>query len=200
MKIVDLVRHPLVKTTGIVLILYFALFSNKENPNSLGNRLSKDRIKQNLGEVQEKSKFIVTNVKKAQQMAKDKELEQQEESQKISPIIIEDLNPGAGVKVASCGDQVNIIYGLYSKNGKQLEFINPKKLVIGSNELPTLERNIVGMKQYGIRNIITTTTFSASNTSDTRLAGFIKSYGTIRYQVTLLSFQKAPKQTTISCE
>ncbi len=200
MKIVELVRHPLVKTTGIVLILYFALFSNKENPNSLGNRLSKDRIKQNLGEVQERSKFIVTNVKKAQQLAKEKELEQQEEATRIGPIIIEDFKPGAGEKVAACGDHVTIIYGLYSKNGKLLEFVNPKTLVIGNNEIPTLEKNIVGMKQYGIRNISTTATFTASHTNDQTLAGFIKSYGTIRYQVTLLSFQKSPKKTTISCE
>lgn len=199
MKIVNFVRHPLVKTTGIVLILYFALFSNKQNPNSLGNRLSTERIKQNLGEVQEKSKFIVTNVKKAQQIAKEQELQQQEEAQNISPITIANLNPGAGDKMASCGDQVSIIYGLYSKNGKKLEFVNPKQLVIGSNELPTLEKNIIGMKQYGIRDISTTTRFIASHVNDHKLAGFIKSYGLVRYQVTLLALQKTSK-TTISCE
>ena len=199
MKIVELLRHPLVKTVGIVLILYFALFSNKHNPNSLGNRLSADRVKQNLVEVQEKSQFIVTNVKKAQQLAKEKELQQEKELKIVNPIVIEDLRSGTGEKMVSCGDQVNITYGLYSKNGKQLEFLNPKILIIGSNELPTLEKNIIGMKQYGIRNISTTPSFNPTNKNDQKLAGFLKDYGTVRYQVTLLSFQKAPK-VTVSCE
>lgn len=199
MKIVDLLRHPLIKTIGIALILYFALFSNKQNPNSLGNRLSTDRVKHNLEEVREKSEFIVTNVKKAQQLAREKELQQQEEEKILDPIIIEDLGKGAGDKMVSCGDQVDISYGLYSKNGKQLEFVNPKKLVIGSNEFPTLEKNIIGMKRYGIRNISTTSKFSANHKNDQKLTEFIQNYGGIRYQVTLLSFQKAPK-ITVSCE
>lgn len=199
MKIIELVRHPLVKTTGIVLILYFALFSNKENPNSLGNRLSKDRIRENLGEVQERSKFIVTNVKKARLLAKEKEVLQQDEPKIADPIIIEDLNQGAEGRMVSCGDQVSITYGLYSKNGKQLEFTNPKTLVIGSNELPTLEKNIIGLKQYGVRNISTTANFSATNANDHKLAAFIKDYGSVRYQVTLLSFHESPKKI-FSCE
>ncbi len=69
MKIFNLGNHPLVKVVGISAILYFALFANKENPESLGNRLSSEKIKKNVSEVKEKSHFIITNLEMAHRAA-----------------------------------------------------------------------------------------------------------------------------------
>lgn len=60
-----LLQNPLIKFIGVALIIYFALFSNKNNPASLGNRASFTRVKQSFGELQDKGKFIAGNVKAA---------------------------------------------------------------------------------------------------------------------------------------
>lgn len=80
MKISELLKNPIIKSIGIIVILYFALFANKENPHSLGNRLSSENIKKNLDIATKQTKFIASNVKTARQLAKEKELEQQKES------------------------------------------------------------------------------------------------------------------------
>lgn len=72
MKIINLTKNRFIKIIGIFLVLYFALFYNKENPNSLGNRWSMENLKNNFGEMNEKSRFIITNVGMARQIEKEK--------------------------------------------------------------------------------------------------------------------------------
>lgn len=72
MKIINITKNPFIKISGIILIIYFALFYNKTNPNSLGNRFSPDNIKNNLREANEKTLFIMNHVNRAQQIDKKK--------------------------------------------------------------------------------------------------------------------------------
>lgn len=73
-----LTSNPIFRTVGIILILYFALFHNKQDPDSLGNRLSGERLKENLQEMSVKSVDILEGVRKAEEL-----------NQKSSPQIFE---------------------------------------------------------------------------------------------------------------
>jgi hypothetical protein len=197
MKIFELLRNPLIKTIGIVLVLYFALFANKEKPESLGNRLSSENIKKSLSEAQSQSKFIITNVKIAQEIAKEKERaeEQALAQQNISDITTNDLEIGAEEQVIACGDEVEIAYGIYTKDGKQLEFFNSQKFIVGEEKNLIIERNIIGMKRGGIREINIPYHY---RTEDKKLAELLKLNATdLKYQITLLSIVKGIDSTLI---
>lgn len=83
----QLLENKWVRIIGIGLVLYFALFANKDSHrNSLGNRLSVDRIKHNAVEVRDKSSKLIKdvievrrlqeeyNAKKGEDVSKDKNL------------------------------------------------------------------------------------------------------------------------------
>lgn len=185
MKILELLRNPIIKTIGIVTILYFALFADKKNPESLGNRLSPEKIKQHVNEVTEKSKFIITNVQMAKEAIKNQP-PQQISDEPVAQISIEDLEIGEGEELLSCGGEAEITYGIYTKDSKQLEFFKPEKIVIGSRKNYLIEKNIIGMKKSGIRAIKVPQKFQ---TGDRKLYELLKFNQTdLKYQITLLSF------------
>lgn len=195
MKIFELLRNPLIKTIGIVLVLYFALFANKEKPESLGNRLSSENIKKSFGEAQNQSKFIITNVKIAQEIAKEKAEEQKSAQQNISDITTNDLEIGAEEQAVACGDEIEIAYGIYTKDGKQLEFFNSQKFIVGEEKNSTIEKNIIGMKRGGIREINIPYHY---RTTDKKLVELLKFNATdLKYQITLLSIVKGIGSTLI---
>lgn len=188
MKVFELLRSPLVKIIGITVILYFALFSNKENPNSLGNRLSPAKVKEHLNEVQEKSRFIVSNVKMAQELNKEKAAQLQP-----TPITIDNPELGSGEDVVACGDEVGISQGVYTKDGQQLNFFNSKIFIIGSKDEDFIEKNITGMKKDGVRNINIP---YGSQPDDKKLQELLKFNATdLKYQITILSLKKKASPT-----
>jgi hypothetical protein len=67
-----LLQNPFLKFIGVVAVIYFALFANKKNPESLGNRVSISKVKEHIGEIEEKGRFIATNVKAAREYSKMK--------------------------------------------------------------------------------------------------------------------------------
>lgn len=193
MKILELLRNPLIKGIGIVLVLYFALFANTEHPKSLGNRLSSKNIKKDLAEVTDKSKFIVTNVKMAKDLAKNSNPQAAVPSPTTS---IEELKIGSGNLALSCGDDAEISYGVYTKSGQQLEFINAEKIIVGSNAKVFLEKNITGMKLGGIRYVNVS---NGSQIADEKIMQLLKlSNSDLKIQITLLSFAKSATPN-ISC-
>lgn len=125
----EILKNPLVKICAIMAILYFALFSNKENPESLRNRLSKDKIEKNLHEMSNKSKFIITNVGAAKKAATENAKKEKE----MENAIIE------------CGDEVVTNYSIYSDD-KNLYTEKNRKFIIGSKIDVVIEKNIIGMK------------------------------------------------------
>ncbi len=193
MKIFDLLRNPLIKSIGIILILYFALFANKEKPESLGNRLSPQQIKESVSDLKETSSFISEKIR----LGKEQKVQLETAEKSAAKITINDIELGTEEAPIACNDEVMAAYGLYTSQGKQLEFFNSQKLTIGSKKNLLLEKNIIGMKRGGIREISIPRYFQ---TDDKKLADLLNFHATdLKYRVTLLSFEK-PAISSFSCE
>lgn len=192
-----LLENPLIRVVGIMVVLYFALFSNKQNPQSLGNRLSSEKIKKHLSEVEEKGKFIATNVKAARSFNVGSEKPTDKIAEKT--ISVNDINVGISKKSAICGSEIKIFVSLNSDKAKNLMVKSEEKLLIGSRKNWLLEKNIIGMKKDGIREIKVPKGFV---TEDQQLAGFLKdSDSDLTYQIILreISESIAPK-SKIHCD
>ncbi len=185
----ELLKNPIIKGIGIVLILYFALFANTQHPKSLGNRLSSENIKKNLSEVKNKGEFIASNVKIAKDLSKI--------ATSNTKILSEDAKIGSGDFAVSCGDEAVISYEILTTDGKVLESFASEKVTVGSKNNIFLEKNIIGMKASGTRNInITNDTISQDKTISQRLNK--SDSGSLRIKITLLSFAKS-SATNLSC-
>ncbi len=68
MNITKLLKNPLIKITATIIILYFALFSNKSDPRSLANRLSSKKIKESISDASKQKDFIAKNLQKAKEL------------------------------------------------------------------------------------------------------------------------------------
>ncbi len=195
--IFKLLRNPIIKIIGISAILYYGLLANKEKPGSLGNRLSSEQIKKDFSEVREKTVFIAENVKLAREIAQEKKVEK--EAAATNPALqlsVKDLEEGVGENI-SCGDSAYINYGIYTKDGKQLEFKENQILIIGNKSNWLLEKNIIGMKQSGTRYINIP---QGSEVNDSKITEYLNSNKSdLKYQVTLLAFTKNPNPQ-LSCD
>ncbi len=213
-----LLQNPLIKFIGVIAILYFALFANKKNPDSLGNRISLENVKKNFSEVEEKGKFIAGNVKAAREYAKIKEgqdvrkgelgspaqqeLQQQEpqsEKQKVEEelkvdegIMLKNVVDGSGEVAVVCGSEVEIVRTVdYQVAG------TPEKLVIGSNKNGLVEKSIVGMKKGGLRSITIPQDFE---TQDKKLKKILEARKTpLVYRIVLVSVKSPKAKSGIVC-
>ncbi len=195
MNIFAIIKNPIFKIVGVSAVLYFALFANKYDPESLGNRLSSENIKKNLDEAQTKTKFIATNIRAAK--------EYQAEQKKIiaanmARLSIQDIEVGKSDIVAMCGDIAEITYGLYSANNEQIEIFNSVKFTIGEiNQNAIVQKNVSGMKQGGIRFIAIPQDFKSA---DIKLAEYLNFYKSdLRYQITLTKLER-PSKTEMVCD
>ena len=188
--IMELLRRPLVKIIGLMLVMYFGLFSNKQDPDSLGNRLSSQNIKENFSEIHEKSNFILFNIDRAKQMS-GKELGTGEDpSQSFSVITAQDYASGSGDEQLKCGDLAEISYDVrvFGSNSS-LEFVTKENLIIGSNSNSLLEQKIIGMKTGGVRIINIPRDFKSGNKKIAFLLKFNEA--ALQYTVSLLKFSAA---------
>ncbi len=76
-----LIHNPIFRICGIGVILYYGLFQNKYDVDSLGNRLAPEKIKANLSDMSNKGSYIVDNVRKAEELKKA-ELEKEAKANK----------------------------------------------------------------------------------------------------------------------
>jgi len=188
----EIFRNPLIKTIGLILVIYFALFHDKKNPDSLGNRLSSDRIVKNFREVQERSVFIMSNIEKARNSA-NASLSAGSAGEALlenfNALSIRDVEIGEGDSL-KCGDEAEISYDIrVVESINQLEFVSNERLVIGSNKNPLMERKIVGMKKGGTRIIKVPKDFKSSNQKLSLLLRFNEA--DLQYSVTLINFNEA---------
>jgi hypothetical protein len=65
-----LIKNPIFRICGIAAILYYGLFQNKYETDSLGNRLAPEKIKANISDMSTKGAYIVGNVRKAEEITK----------------------------------------------------------------------------------------------------------------------------------
>lgn len=195
MNIFELLRNPIIRIIGVIFIIYFALFHRKDSPESLANRYSPEQIKKDINEVKTQGRFIIHNFQQVKEISKEKEA-QKAVSANPSPFVIEDLDEGQGEIVTTCGNEVEISYGIYAQNGHQIDFITSEKIIIGSKQNSIIEENILGMKQGAIRSITIPYGFKAQ---DQKLAEYLKfNASDITYQVTILAILTTPN-TNISC-
>ena len=194
----ELLRNPIIKITGLVLVLYFALFYDKKNPDSLGNRLSSERIAKNFHEAQEKSTFIMSNIERAHNLrGATAATASSDPLQNFSTLTIQDVEIGKEGGALKCGDEAEISYDIrVAGSTNQLEFVPKEKLVIGSNVNPMIERKIVGMKKGGLRIIKIPKDFKSSNQ---KLAFLLKfNEAELQYAVTLINSGMA-NNSNVSC-
>lgn len=120
-----IVRNPLIKIVGITAILYFALFYDKSNPNSLGNRLNSENLKKNFKEVNEKSSFIAKNLSIANQ-AKTGQI-QLNAGKKEDDFSMEN-------NFASCGDEILASYVIYDPKTNLRKIFNSQKIILSDDD------------------------------------------------------------------
>ena len=195
MFIFKILRNPIIKILGIAFILYFALFHDKQEPESLGNRLAPERLKEEFGEAHQRGEFIISNVHLARQMAQDKRRAELLKSGEELKVSIDDVDTGNGADTVECGDEVEISYIVYDGRSKQLQVFNYKKFVITNESKQIIDKNIIGMKKGGIRSINIPYGFKSEDKQLIENMRFSSS--DIRYQVTLTNIAR---KAAISCE
>lgn len=192
----NLLKNPLIKIVGILLVLYFGLFANKENPNSLGNRVTTDKIKENISEAWQKKQFITENITAAKQALKESENTAQD--LKSREIEVKDISLGIGEIIASCEDSAIISYVISDDDNRKLYSLDKEYFVIGTRKNWLIEKNIIGMKAQGVKAIRVPNTLP---TSDLTLLNLFKSNKTsLTYQITLIELRNPTIKTGTSCE
>lgn len=193
--VIDLLRRPLIKIIGLALVLYFGLFADKQNPDSLGNRLSVDNIKQSLFEAQQKSAFIFSNIDQARKLKPSPLAAPFDPLQNFVTATINDVEIGSGEVALKCGDEAEISYAIYvATSSNPLESVPQEKLLVGSNINALLERKIIGMKKGGVRLINIPQDFQSTNQ---KLAFLLKFNETnLQYRISLLEFHAANSDAT----
>ena len=186
MKIIRIIQKPIIKAFGILVILYFALFNNKENPESLGNRLSTESIKKNFGEAFQKSQSVITNVKFAGEKVKDQEKEREDKFQKYEVGYLK-VSKGEGEEIVDCSDYVSLSYKIIDDEDRLLAE-RQENLSVGSGKNLLLERNIFGMKVGEIRSLIIHQDYDGP---DNLVKEIVERYKRdIKYEITIINFNK----------
>lgn len=197
-----LLENPLIKVVGICVIIYFALFHNKNNPQSLGNRFSSQQIKKDLNDMQEKGKFIASNVQAVRSYTKAQEVGP--DGQVIMPtaeleVAVKDVGLGSGKKSVVCGEEVEAFISLNSDKARNLMTNPSAKFLIGSKEHWLVEKNIIGMKKGGVREIRIPQGFQSD---DRDLTQFLQENKVdLTYQIILTKIIKdADPKSNLTCE
>lgn len=149
MKIFNFSQNGFVKFFGIGAILYFALFNDKENPNSLGYKFSGDNLKKNLEEVKEHSSKIVKGVLIAKEINR-RNMAIESSNEELDILVFDDVESFSKVK-AKCND--NLLVSLEVKNEKG-QTIRPEEAVaftLGQKKFPIIERAVMNMGKSGSR-------------------------------------------------
>ncbi len=188
-NIISFLQIPLVRIIGVIVVLYFGLFSNKEKPDSLGNRLSRDEIVKNFNEVKERTRFISTTIQSGGQ--------NQVQIAKNSQLDIEDIEPGTGNASIDCGMEAKISYSVFDQSGKQIRNPSEEKIIIGSKINDFIEKNIIGMKSGSIRNIQVPKDYISSNQTVNQLLNFYKS--DLRFQIIITEFDESQIASNKPC-
>lgn len=68
--VIEIILHnKLIRICLVFLILYLGVLSNKEHPDSLGNRLSKEKLSKDIKKAKDKSLFIVEKLRESQSIS-----------------------------------------------------------------------------------------------------------------------------------
>ncbi len=190
-----ILENSLFKIIAIVAIIYFGLFANKQSPESLGNRLSTEKIKKNLGEAQEKSKFIITNVRAAQDYSVNGEKGSLENNINIS---YQDITLGTGKDQVLCGTQVSVVVSLSSEKGAKFITNQEMSFIVGSNFNELIEPHIYNMKKGGVREIKIPRDYVVKSPEIAKILR--ESDSDLKYSITLKTINQATLATNLDCK
>ncbi len=188
-----IIANPIVKIAGVLTILYFGLLHDKTNPESLGNRLSSERVKKNITEIEEKGKFIATNVALAKKYAK-----QEQKNLNSSKIAVKEVKINNEGKELKCGQKAIIEYEIFTIDNKTLYSTENEEVIVGSQKVEFMEKNIIGMKEDSIRSLLIPQDFYTNDIKLTRLLNENRSG--LDYKIKLKKILDNPNSLNISCE
>ncbi len=154
--IFKILRIKIIRIGLVFVIIYFALFSNKNNPQGLGYRFSSQQLHKDFSEAEQKGGFILENIRRAQNAdgSKNEEALQEVLKYDYSNAIYKDVEIGKSKEIAQCGDEALVSYSInVAQNKSQLDFIESQKVLIGSNKNRLLEEKISGMHVGGTRSV-----------------------------------------------
>ena len=188
MKVFALLKNPIIKTAGVIIVIYFAFFSDKKNPNGLAQRLSGKNIKSDLSEISRKSQFILTNVGVAKEVAKKNEDYYSIINQQIDLLDYTDIIIGEGVDAISCFDKARFFYKIFDFFNKEIEFSQADNVTIDNLNSFVLEKKLIGMKKNGVRQVIIPPSF---NTLDPKLKNLLlQNPQGLKYEITVVEIEK----------
>lgn len=142
MNIFSLIKNPLFRIVGILLIIYFGIIKNYRDQGII----SKDKLKNDLTNAKNQISYISSNIEMAKQINNNPN-----DQNIFSSIEAKDLNIGNNNKKAFCGDEVNLSYKIFLPNSKNLIKSDTKKIIVGSGQNLLLEKLILGANEEAIR-------------------------------------------------
>lgn len=140
-------KNPLVKIAVMLLIFYMCVFKNN-NPNSLGNNINLDKLKNGIIDVKEKTQNISENIDKA------KKIHQEVNSQKeISSLVFDQVVTGVDDKI-KCGDEVNLMYKITNFENKIIDYNDNLNIEVGKEYQDTISniiaKNIINLQKGSV--------------------------------------------------
>ncbi len=168
-------------------MVYFGLFHDTRNPESLGNVIKPQNIKSEIEEAKEKSQFIISSVHLAKQLAQDQSRSQLTQSSENLEIISKDKKIGEGEEL-ECGDEANFKYSVYDKKNKMIQVFASRKFTLEKNQDQIINLQTLGMKVGGTKSIYVPYGFKSNDKELIENMKFAASE--LRYEVTLLSIVK----------
>lgn len=196
MIIFKLLKNPLVKICGVCLVMYFGLFSDRKNPNSLSQRFSSENIDKSKDVAANKIQFIATNIQVANSEKRIRDEKNKiipsyevqkhsEENEEEKKVMVRDLQEGSINNPAICGSNVQIVYVIFDQMSNQIESSPLEKLVVGSNKDSLIENNLIGMKEGGVREVVV---WPDAKISDQKILKLIKRYNSkLRIDISMVS-------------
>lgn len=160
MKISDIINSKFVRIIALIVVLYFAIFSHKDHPNSVSSSVSIDGINKNFDEVKQRTGFIVSNIKTAQNYdhQKDDVISNKKiidslgfiDEKYLDTIKTQILGEGFGDRYVNCLDEVVFNIDFYDNNNNKIKSMLYQTIVAGSNKNNIIAKKIVGMKKNSI--------------------------------------------------
>jgi len=214
--IFKVLKNPVFKIVGVGFVLYYALFSERKNPNALSQRFSSENIEKSKEVAAQKVKFIAYNIKAspdlkaAQQQQQDlmkdpqaiakleEQLRQQIKEVKTEDekITINDTQMGDSAKKAACGSEVKLVYVIFDQMMRRIDTSPLLTKVLDGNKDDLIMHSVIGMNESGIREIVL---WPGASTTDKKINTILKKYNSkIRIQISLVSI--LGKDDKIKCQ
>jgi hypothetical protein len=209
--LITLLKNPIVRIIGAACIIYYALFTNTYEKDSLGNRLSKETIGKNIQDAKERGLFVAMYLQKADEYKKIEDAVKRRVEEKIpdqavksssnlvdSRLIIKDVSAGGGDEV-KCGDQIMASYIVYDNSGNKIEEISNYQIEISDDsEKSIIKENLLGLKNGGKRLVIVPGNYKTDDVKTNEYMVLKQDIG-INYEINLVNISSEKRNENAKC-